>query len=438
MTAADENPIVAPRVVRERYALFVVVTGTFGIQALAIVSGVITARLLGAEGRGIMALVLAIGLMASQLTFGASLPISIAKNLAERRLAARDGLRSIARRRFALLLIPCVAAGALMLVLQRADLDGDAYALAVAVAVMTFQTMTFRILTGCLQGEVGHLGRMAMAGVLPQLLFSLTLAVAWVQDWELSALHVLGMFFVASFIGLAVGLVLLARPTRRPADELDEALLWSDTRKTYFSSVRPIDGLGLDRILIGGLLGNAPLGLYAAATAVASLCSTIGSALSVIVLPQVAVHNADPAEQRAVIRRWLLLSAILITVVVIALELVAAPAIRIGFGQEFVGAIEVARWLVVADGLFAFRTVLIAVLQAQGRGGTASWIELGLTPVLIGALVAAALADSLAAVGIAMVSVAFLSCVALSVVTARGARRRGEAQPVSPPSTTIT
>lgn len=395
--------------------LFIVVTGTFSLQVFAIISGVITARLLGAEGRGITALIFAIGLFASQLSFGGSLPIAIAKNLAERRLAARDGLRSIARRRFVLLLIPCVVAGALMLVLARADLDSETYILALAVGVTTFQSMVFRILTGCLQGEIGHLGRMAVLAVVPQFLFSLFLAVAWVADWNIGVLPVLGMYIAASFIGLAFGFAALARPTRRQEDTLDETALWSDTRKTYVSSVRPIDGLGLDRILIGALLGTISLGLYAAATAVSNLCGVIGSAFSVVVLPQVAQHNADPAEQRIVIRRWVTMAAILIAFVVAAMELVVSPAILIAFGREFEGAIPVARWLVIAGGLLGFRAVLIAVLQGQGRGGTASWIELVLTPVMVVAVVMAGLSDNLPAVGMAMALVGALSCLALGL-----------------------
>jgi O-antigen/teichoic acid export membrane protein len=423
VTQAEKEPGLAPQRATGPYVVFLVVASTFGLQALTVVSGVITARVLGAEGRGVTALVFAIGLFASQLTFGGSLPIAIAKNLAERRLAARDGLRSIARRRVALLLIPCLGAGGLMLVLRRADLDAAAYALIVAAVVMTFQSLMFRILTGCLQGEIGHLGRMAVLGVLPQFLFSLFLAVAWIAGWDIGVLTVLATFFVSSFLGLAFGLLALARPTGRKEDELDEAALWADTRKTYVSSVRPIDGLGLDRILLGALAGNIALGLYAAAAALAALCSTIGSAFSIVVLPQVAMYNSDPVRQRAVVRRWLTLAAILIAVVVSAVELVVEPTIIIAFGREFEDAIPVARWLVVAGGLLGFRIVLIAVLQGQGRGGTASWIELAMAPVMVTAVVLAALQNNLPAIGIAMVSVAAISCTSLALAVARGGRR---------------
>lgn len=415
---------------RDRSSFLIVIVGTFGLQGLTMVTGIITARLLGADGRGQVALVFALGLMASQLTFGGSLPNALTKNLAQRRLAARDGLRGIARRRAPLLLIPSVLAGLAMLVLAEADADGERVALAVAVVVMALQTMVFRLLLACLQGEIGHLGRMAVVALLPQVFFTIALVTVAVAGWEWGALEVLAAFFVASLIGVLAGFRAMAPPTREPGSELDEPELWSVTRKTYVSSVRPVDGLGLDRILIGALMGNAPLGLYAAAIAVANLCGTVGNAVAVIVLPRVAMHHGDDAAQRSVVRRWLLLAAAVVLVVVVVLQLTVDPIIRIAFGAEFVPAIEAARWLIIADGLLGFRKVLIAVLQARGKGGTASWIEFAATPVLVLGIVLAAGQGDLALIGITLAGVATFTCLTLGAAVALDFRstRRGAAQ----------
>lgn len=425
-SASPDDP---PHTTRDRSLFLIVVGGTFGLQALTMVTGIISARLLGVEGRGEVALVFALGLVGSQLTFGGSLPNAIAKNLAERRLAARDGLGRIARRRGGLLVVPCLLAAGVLLLLQRSEDGGQKYALAACVFVMTLQTITFRLLIGSLQGEVGHLGRMALVGMVPQLGFTIALATAWAAGWDWSAVDVLVSFFVASLVGLVAGWFALARPTRRREDELDERELWAVTRKTYVSSVRPLDSVGIDRIMVGGLLGSAPLGLYAAATAVSNLCGIVGNAVSVIVLPRVAMNHDDAAAQRQVIRRWLTLSAGLMVVVVAGLELVVAWAIPFAFGSAFAGAVDAARWLILADGLMGFRKVLIAVLQGQGRGGTASWIELALTPVMIAGIVVAGIAGSLPGIGVTMLVVGALACVAMGAVVRRpvpaAARHRG-------------
>lgn len=407
---------------RDRFAFLLILTGTFGLQAMIMVCGIITARLLGVQGRGQIALVFALSLAAAQLTFGGSLPTAIAKGLAERRVTARDGLRRIARQRAPWLVVPALAAGVVMLVLERSHGSALGIGLATAVVIMTLQTIGSRLLIGSLQGEVGHLGRMAVVGLIPQFLITVVLTIAIVVGWSWGVAEVLIAYFVTTAIGLAIGFMALARPTHRAEDALDERALLTTTRHAYVSSVRPVDSVGLDRILVGSLLGTAPLGLYSAATAVSSLCRIVGSAVSVIVLPRVAMHQHDAASDRAIVRRWLLLSAILISLMVVGVEAVTAPAIRLAFGTEFVGAIPAARWLVLADGLFGFRSVLIAVLQGRGRSSTASWIELAITPVMIAGLVLASIADRMAAIGITMAALGLLSCVALGVAVLRSER----------------
>lgn len=414
-TDAEAQADAKPGTMRDRFVVLLLIFSTFGLQGLTLVTGILSARMLGVEGRGQVVLVFAIGLLASQLTLGGSLPNAIARQLAERQLAARDGLRVIAKRRAWLLVVPCAGAVLLMLLIQHKDLDGETTAIAVAAAVMTFQTVAFRLIVGSLQGEIRHLTRMAVVGVVPQLLFTVALSLAFVAGWNWGAIHVLLAFFVASFLGLLFGWAALDKPGGRPEDELNERELWTETRKNYIGSVGPIDGLGLDRILVGAVLGTVQLGLYAAATAVSNLCRVVGSSVSVIVLPRVAQQYSDLDAQRAVIRQWLVLSAGLIALVTMGLELIVGPAIRLAFGAEFAGAVESARWLVLADGLLGFRKVLVAVLQGQGRGGTASWVEMALTPVLLVGIGFAAAHDSLIGIGITMVVVGVLSCIFLGV-----------------------
>lgn len=421
MSDAYNEANVATHQIRDRFTFLLIIGATFGLQALTLVTGVIIARMLGPEGRGLIALVFALGLFGAQLTFAGSFPIAIAKNLAERQVAARDGLRTIARRRFPLLVLPCIAVAGFMLYLQRVSPWGQKLFLAAAVFVMALQLIVFSLLSGSLQGE-RRLVRMAWVGVLPQLLFAIALTTAWVGGWSWNTPQVLLAFFATSFVGVAFAYCSLVRPSYRREDELDEATLLHEARRSYVSSVRPLDSLGLDRILVGGLLGASSLGLYSAATGVANLCSLVGNAVTVILLPRVAMHHADPVAQQAVIRRWVSISAGLIVLMVVMLELIVDPAIRIAFGDEFIGAIPCARWLILAGGLMALRKVLISVLQGQSRGGTASWIELALVPLMILSFVVAAAHDSLAGIGLSLAGVGLLSCIALGWVV-RGSMR---------------
>ena len=413
MTEVGSEPSRPPEQTRRSTALLVI-GGTFALQALTMVTGIVTARILGVEGRGLLALIFALSLMASQLTFGGSLPTALAKNLAERRITARDGLRGIARRRGWLLVVPGLAAAGVFLLLHEDD--ERHLGLATAVLVMTFQTIVSRLVIAALQGEVGRLGRMMFVALLPQFLYSVVLVAAFADDWGWDVGEVLVSFFAVCLVGHVIGVLTLAKPTRLAADALDEDALWRATRETYISSVRPLDSIGLDRIMVGSLMGNALLGLYSAAIAFGNLCGIVGNAVSVVVLPQIARSRDDHAAQAALARRWLLLTLVVGLAVVAVLELTIDPLIRATFGQEFAGATTAARWLIVADLFFGLRKVLIAVLQGQGRGGTASWIELLLVPVMVGGMAVASAQGELVMVGIAMLGVAVLSCLALAMV----------------------
>jgi O-antigen/teichoic acid export membrane protein len=266
---------------------------------------------------------------------------------------------------------------------------------------------------------------MAIVAMMPQVLYTIALTAALIAGWDWGVRNVLLAYVAASFVGLGIGYLALARPTRRLEDELDETELWRTSRHAYVSSVRPLDSVGLDRILVGGLIGSAALGLYTAAAAVSNLCRIVGNAVSVIVLPRVAMTHDDVHAQRAVVRRWVVLSGVLIALMVVGLELVVGPAIRLAFGEEFAGAIPVARWLIVADGLLGFRTVLIAVLQGQSRSARASWVELALTPVLVVGIVVTWLHGDLTGIGVTMVVLGVLSCASLGLAVGRRPTPRG-------------
>jgi O-antigen/teichoic acid export membrane protein len=408
---------------RDRFTFLLIVGATFGLQLLTLVTGIVMARLLGVDGRGLIALVIAVALFASQLTLGGSLPAALTKLVAERRTTARDGLAPLARRRGWIVVVPCLVAGALTPVLHDTTGTSDAVAAAVVVAVVTFQTIAFQLIAGCLQGE-GRLVRMAWVALAPQGMFAVVLVVVASAGWTWSAYDVLAAYVVTGLLSTWFAYLSLL-PARGDDDAIPEAQVWAEARANYVGSVRPLDGLGLDRIMVGALLGTVSLGLFATALAVSNLCRLVSNAVRVIVLPRVATHQDDPVAQRAVVRRWVGITVVLATVIVAVLEIVVEPVIRHAFGPEFVGAVDCARWLIVADGLLAVRSVMIAAMQGQGRGGTASWVELALLPVLLVGIVVAAQAESLVGVGVTLTAVGLLSCLALGWCVARGPRSSG-------------
>lgn len=400
-------------------AVLMIVGGGMLTQLLTAVSGVICARMLGVEGRGQVVLVTSLAVMASQLTLGGSLPNAITRQLADRSVTARDGLRHLAPKWLIWSFLPATVAAGYFLFVQR-DVAGTAkYALAGFTIIMAVQAMASRILVGAMLGEGADLLHVAMTSVLPQALTVGVLTVAFVAGAHWNAVELMGAMLACVMVVLLSRFRLLRPGSGRPQDQVDGKELFALARRTHIGSVGPIDGLQIDRTIVGSAMGSAALGLYSAAFALAGLTSILGGCLAMVILPRVTVAQRDPAAERQLVRRWLIMSAVLIAVVVGVLVVGARIIIRLTFGADFVAATACAHWLLVGAGLLDFRRVLIAVLQGRNVGGQASVIEIALTPFVIVGLLLAAAHNSLVGAGMAMTAVGALACVLLGLAVAR-------------------
>jgi len=395
-------------------------------QLLTMASGIIAARMLGVEGRGQLLLVVTLGTIASQLTLGGSLPNAITKQLAERGVRARDGLKGMTRRWTPVAIGAGAIAAGYYLFLEWDGASPDKYLLAVGVLLFALQAMASRVLMGAMLGEHSPPVHIALTGVLPQAVVVVVLGTALAIGVDWNAVEVTGVTVGCTVLVLLARLRLLARPTGRPEDRLDSDELSRLARRTHVGSVGPIDGLGIDRLLVGTLLGTAPLGLYSVAVALASLNNILGMSLGMLALPRVAALQKDPPAEARYVRDTLVLSVLLLGFVVAALELVMSPLIRLTFGEEFVGATETARWIVVASGLLGFRRVLIGILQGRDKGRFASVVEILLMPVLVAGVLVAAVQDSLVLVGVTMTVTGAAACAVLGFAVLRSAPQPAE------------
>jgi O-antigen/teichoic acid export membrane protein len=402
-------------------AMLMIVGGGIATQLLTTVTGILSARMLGVAGRGQIVLVASLAMMTSQLTLGGSLPNAITKQLAERGVTARDGLHHLVPRWVLWALLPAAIAGAYFLFVERNTSGHAKYALAIIILIMAMQTMMSRILVGAMLGEGADLVHIAMTSVLPQGLVTLVLATAFAAGVHWNAVELSLVTMTCIFVVLFGRLRLLKKPSHRAADGLDGHELFLLARRTHIGSVGPIDGLSLDRTLVGSLMGSVALGLYSVAFALASVTTILGGCLAMVILPRVTTAQRDPASERHLVRRWLLGSAALIAVVVLLLELVTGWAIRVSFGAKFVPATACTHWLIAAGGILDFRRVLIAVLQSRDRGGQASVIEMALTPIVLLGIVVASTRDSLVGVSVTMAVVGVVGCLLLGINVARSA-----------------
>lgn len=400
----------------DKLMLAMIALGGVFTQFLTLVSGVIAARMLGVEGRGQIVLVASLAQMASQLTLGGSMPNAITKELASHGLRARDGLHGLVGRWVVWGLLGAIAASSFFLATEGSDLDSMAIGLAVGIVIMSLAAMTSRILIGAMLGESADPLKIAMTGVLPQLFATVVLGTALAVGIDWNPVEIVVVMIACQALVLAFRLRSLKRPTGRPEDRLDRRELARIARHTHIGSIGPLDGLTLDRTLVGSMIGSTALGLYSAAVSLGSLAAILGATVAMVALPKLAAAQHGPREvERALVRRWLLMSVLVLVPTVLVFEAANPIVIPLVFGDAFEGAVPCGYWYVAASGLLAFRRLLIAVLQARGRGAVASWIELALTPFVFVAVLAASLADDIEVAGIGMLGVALCAVVALGV-----------------------
>jgi enterobacterial common antigen flippase len=411
-------------------ALVTIATGTIGVQAMALVTGVITARLLGVEGRGQIALIVAASTLVARMTLGGGLPVAITQLVARDHLNARSALRPFLGRWMLLALGFSALAGLYVQWTLRDTASDVRLGLAVGVVALTFQVIVSGLIAGALQGELADASKLVRGAFLLQAPFFVLVTSVYVLDVPITPVGLTAIQVASSALGIVLVWRLLRKPA--PTGRLDRAELRSVARANHINAVGSIGSIGLDRNLVGPLLGTAALGLYAAAATVATMCSIVGNAVAMLLLPRLSAAHDRPEDQRRMLRQWLPATALIMLLLVGSVQLIVDPVIRGAFGTEFAPAIETARWLLIADGFLGFRRVLNAVLQARVQGRVASRIELALTGALVVGVLLAALAESLVLVAVAMTAAGVLSCLAQSIAIIKGpaeiSRRRTEAR----------
>ena len=357
-----------------------------------------------------------------------SLSQAIASTVARHGLPARDLLGSDALRWARWSIVPAAAAGIATYFLVRAA--PFLPLLMVEAFLMTLLACWLNIVSGMLQGE--HSARRL---VQIRLVFSVTYVVAVVLAFVSGRVDAAAFVLVCPILAQALALVLNLR-VLHPSGENGSHGAGSATaevltfaRQSYVSTLGSTDMLGLDNVLVRFLLGNAVLGLYAIAVSATTLPGIVVSGLATTLLARMSAR--EPTAAAALMRRWLLAGLAIGLAMVIGMEVVIAPAIRILFGQEFVPATHAAQILIVAAGVSGLRYMLSSAAQAQGWATRASAIDLASGAVLLITMTVGTKLYGLEGAALGVLVTGLFKCVGLCLViswTGRGVRRR----PVTP------
>lgn len=357
---------------------------TLVIQGSLVVSGILTARLLGPEARGYLALGMLLPTVLTvvgTLGFPSALAYFVARggnavHLSRGVLAFAVALGSL-----------LTAATALLLVVFFGHEPPAVFSAVVPTVIVTplivFQTMVMALHQGRSDFAAMNATRVipfASWGVgvgLLAALGSLTLAsayLAFVAAYVISALIALGSLRRITF----------AREGESPPLR---GLLGFGLRGMV-GTISPLENLRLDQLVVGALQSPFALGIYSTAQAFYTLPRLLGVNIGMLAYPSVA--RADAVQQRMVVTRVVLTSAVAIGAVTAAIMFSLPFAVPVLFGEAFSPSIPVAEVLMIASFSLALRRLAADLLRGLGRPGSDSLVEIASWPVLVIALFYAA------------------------------------------------
>lgn len=352
-------------------SLLTVLTG-IAMQALTLVTGVLAARSLGVEGRGVFAACTLMPLLIISLG-------NLGGPVAATYLVARDPLRAPMLARNAVVvtvvssavLIPLSVIITSLITNQYGDLNLKVF----LFSLLAIPTMMLGIYLNAINQGANRLIRFNLIRLLVPLIYCLLLIGLLLSGqanvnlalsaWVVSA----SIFFVASAWGF--------RDSFRQGIWLDRTLLRSTYHyglRAHLGSVAPIDSFRLDLALVVALLTPRDAGLYAVAVAVASVVRSQASSMGMITMTAVA-REPMRVVQLEVARKYFLRTLGLVLAVAVLLTLGARSLVSVVYGDGFSDASTTLIILVWAMVIASARQAMGDTSRALGSPGTASISE---------------------------------------------------------------
>ncbi len=390
-------------------------TGLVGQVAL-VVSGILTARLLGPEDRGNLALLILIPVAISQLG-SLGVPLAVTYEFSRDVEIARGTLRNIARPVILWTAVLVLIHAAILTALasgRDADVRTAALFTLLIVPADTAQLYGLAVLQGRRDYRVFNALRL-----LPAVAFSAFAIFAFItgaQSLPQFALWYAGSYLAAAAIALSIAL--RRAPPRIVVGAPAASAMLRFGLRGLLGTVSPLETLRLDQAIVGLFLSPAALGLYVVGVSFTNLPRFVAQGIGVVAYPHVAAQR-DPSPAQRSMWRFFWLSVLVCTVVIVPLELVAGWLVPTFFGDAFAPAVGIMRILLISSLFLSTRRVLTDGSRGFGlpTAGTtaevASW--LALVPCIL------LLAPRLGASGVAVaftISAAISLAVLIALVTA--------------------
>jgi O-antigen/teichoic acid export membrane protein len=371
------------------------------VLVLGLGSTVALARGLGPTGRGVYALAMTLatlGVVAFNFGFHTANTYFASRE--------RETLPALISNTFALALL-VGGIGALALTLTRALGIGTA-PLPFALAVLVVGWLPVGLVFIQLQPLLLVVGRLRVFNIAEAgwQIASVVLVVAlWATDrlTPTSAFVAVLAAFVGGTVAVTLSLGSAWRPRPIPSLALARRALPYAAR-TYATTLTGFALIRLDIFLVENRLGTRQVGIYAVAVTICEAIQVLPTTIGALLLPKVAALT-DGAEQWAITRRIMIATAAIMVAICGLAALVARPAVRIVYGENFLPSTTPLYWLLPGIVVLGTNAVLMYYFLGVGMPtmvvvmqGLAVMLNIGLELMLLGplGLAGAGLASSVA------------------------------------------
>jgi O-antigen/teichoic acid export membrane protein len=382
---------------RSRAMVGSIATGIMG-QIILVASGVAVARTLGPENRGVLALVLVLSSIATQVG-SLGVPASVTYWIAAKKARPSSLLRGLRGfRRIQLVVILTVQAALILIVLEPRSPSGFVWVGLLSLAV-TASSLSQMYGLAVLQG-LSRFSAFNVLRILGGMLYMVGVVALWVMNEATLTsitLVVIGTSIIAAVINWLV--VVHAAPTGKVNGVGSTRSIVSFGVRSFFGSSSPFETFRLDQLLVGVLLAPVALGYYVVGLAFTSLTRLIGQSIGMVTYPRVA-GATDRATQLRILRHHFALGAAVAGSLTVILFAVVPWLLPIFFGPAFDSARTVAQILLAAAFFASIRRILVDGTRGSGWpiwGSLAELVTLTAVPIVV---VLTSYTNSLAAVAL--------------------------------------
>lgn len=146
-------------------------------------------------------------------------------------------------------------------------------------------------------------------------------------------------------------------------------------RKGYVGYLSPVDTFRIDQLVVGFLVSPRALGYYVVGAAFTNLGRGLALNVGLSSTPEIAAR-ASPEERIQAVRRTLLLSAVMLTLITVALAALVIVAVPFLFGNQYGSSIPIAEILFVAGWLLSMKRIAVDAMRGAGDAQAGTSAEL--------------------------------------------------------------